>query len=107
MRDQPLRNDRRDEPREQGFSFIEIMSPCPTLYQRRNKLGDGLATMQYYKEKSVVKSDADTRTVGIGFQSEIICGKFVDRERPTWLDAYNARNAAAIGAKYRAYPWQD
>ena len=92
---------------KKGFSFIEIIAPCPTLYQRRNKLGDGLVAMQYYKEKSVVKSGADTREVGIGFQSEIICGKFVDRDRSTWLEAYNDRNAAAIGARYKPYPWRD
>jgi 2-oxoglutarate ferredoxin oxidoreductase subunit beta len=92
---------------KRGFSFIEIIAPCPTLYQRRNKLGDGLEAMQYYKEKSVVKSGADTREVGIGYQGEIICGKFVDRDRPTWLDSYNERHEAAIGARYRTYPWRD
>ena len=30
-----------------GFSFVEIISPCPTLYGRRNKLGDGLEMMKY------------------------------------------------------------
>ena len=25
-----------------GFSFIEVISPCPTLYARRNRLGSGL-----------------------------------------------------------------
>ena len=92
---------------KKGFSFIEILAPCPTLYQRRNKLGDGLTAMQYYKENSKVQSGADTRDVGIGFQSEIICGKFVDRDRPTWLDSYNQRNEAAIGARYKHYPWRD
>ncbi len=92
---------------KKGFSFIEIIAPCPTLYQRRNKLGDGLKAMQYYKEKSVVKSGADTREVGIAYQGEIVCGKFVDRERPTWLEAYNQRNQAAIGVKYRPYPWKE
>lgn len=37
---------------KKGFSFIEVISPCPTLYQRRNRLGDGLDTMKYYKEKA-------------------------------------------------------
>ena len=92
---------------KKGFSFVEIISPCPTLYQRRNKLGDGLATMKYYKEKSVIKNGADTREVGIGFQSEIICGKFVDKERPTWLEGYNNRNKAAIGPGYQDYPWKE
>ncbi len=92
---------------KKGFSFVEIIAPCPTLYQRRNKLGDGLATMQYYKDKSVVKNGCDTRDVGISFQSEIVCGKFVDRDRDTWLEGYNKRNAAAMGAGYRDYPWRD
>ena len=90
---------------KKGFSFIEILSPCPTLYQRRNKLGDGLDAMQYYQEKSIVKNDADTRTIGIDYQGEIVCGRFVDRERPTWLDAYNQRCSAAIGTRFRPYPW--
>ena len=34
---------------KKGFSFIEVLSPCPTLYQRRNKMGDGLDTMKFYK----------------------------------------------------------
>ena len=34
---------------KKGFCFIEVLSPCPTLYQRRNKMGDGLDTMKYYK----------------------------------------------------------
>ena len=32
---------------------------------------------------------------------------FVDRERDTWLEGYNKRNRAAIGAGYRDYPWRD
>jgi 2-oxoglutarate ferredoxin oxidoreductase subunit beta len=68
---------------KKGFSFIEIISPCPTLYQRRNKLGDGLDTMKLYKQKSVIKNGANTRDVDIAFGGEIIVGKFVDTERPT------------------------
>ena len=35
--------------KKKGFCFIEVLSPCPTLYQRRNKMGDGLDAMKYYK----------------------------------------------------------
>ncbi|HEY9141088.1 MAG TPA: thiamine pyrophosphate-dependent enzyme, partial [Bryobacteraceae bacterium] len=38
--------------KKKGFCFIEVVSPCPTLYQRRNKMGDGLDTMKYYKQAS-------------------------------------------------------
>ena len=39
---------------KKGFCFIEVLSPCPTLYQRRNKMGDGLDAMKFYKEVSKI-----------------------------------------------------
>lgn len=88
---------------KKGFSFIEIIAPCPTLYLRRNRLGDGLAEMKYYKEKSVVKNGADTKTVGITFKGEIIVGKFIERERPSFLEAMNTHLKNVIGETYIPY----
>ncbi|TAK52753.1 MAG: 2-oxoacid:ferredoxin oxidoreductase subunit beta [Bacteroidetes bacterium] len=88
---------------KKGFSFIEILAPCPTLYSRRNKLGDGLDQMVYYQENSEIKHGADTKTVGIDFQSKIIVGKFVDVERPTYLDAMNDYYQKRLGDKYIPY----
>jgi 2-oxoglutarate ferredoxin oxidoreductase subunit beta len=68
---------------KKGFSFIEIIAPCPTLYLRRNRLGDGLDTMRYYKQRSVIKNGASTRDLDLNMQGEIVVGKFVDIERPT------------------------
>ncbi|HUK13077.1 MAG TPA: 2-oxoacid:ferredoxin oxidoreductase subunit beta, partial [Thermoanaerobaculaceae bacterium] len=65
---------------KKGFVFIEALSPCPTLYSRRNRLGDGVDQLKYYKEKSTIKNGADTKEVGLGFQGDIVVGKFVDRE---------------------------
>ena len=65
---------------KKGFAFIEILSPCPTLYQRRNKMGDGLDTMRFYKQRSVIKNGASTRGVDINLE-DIIVGKFVDIEQ--------------------------
>jgi len=86
-----------------GFSFVEIISPCPTLYGRRNKLGDGLEMMRAFKAQSTVKNGADTREVGLDFKGGIVCGKFIDRERPTFLDRYNERMQARLGASYKPY----
>jgi 2-oxoglutarate ferredoxin oxidoreductase subunit beta len=94
----------REAFNKRGFSFIEIISPCPTLYARRNRLGDGLEAMKYYKEKSVIKHGADTREVDIGFQGEIICGKFIDRERETWLEGYNRQHSSKLGDRFKPYP---
>jgi 2-oxoglutarate ferredoxin oxidoreductase subunit beta len=88
---------------KEGFIFVEIISPCPTLYGRRNRLGDGLEMMQYYKENSTVKNGADTREVDLGFKGRIVCGKFVDRERPPFLELYNAKMSARFGSSYKPY----
>jgi 2-oxoglutarate/2-oxoacid ferredoxin oxidoreductase subunit beta len=85
---------------KRGFSFVEILAPCPTLYGRRNKLGDGLAQMIYYKEKSEIKNGADTKDVALDFQGKIIVGKFVDRERQTYDDAMAQYYRQKLGDKY-------
>jgi 2-oxoglutarate ferredoxin oxidoreductase subunit beta len=89
--------------RKKGFVFIEALSPCPTLYSRRNKLGDGIDELKHYKQKSVVKHGADTKEVGLTFDGEIVVGMFVDRERPTWLDAMNDHFTQTLGGKYTPY----
>jgi 2-oxoglutarate ferredoxin oxidoreductase subunit beta len=88
---------------KKGFSFIEIIAPCPTLYSRRNKLGDGLEQMIYYKDKSKIKHNADTKTVGLDFQGSITVGKFVDIEKPTFLESMNKQLSEKLGQKYTNY----
>jgi 2-oxoglutarate/2-oxoacid ferredoxin oxidoreductase subunit beta len=88
---------------KKGFSFIEVLAPCPTLFSRRNKLGDGLDQMIYYKENSEIKHGADTKSVGLSFQSKITVGKFVDIEKPTYLDLMNEHFQKKFGDKYTPY----
>ncbi|MBE0480843.1 MAG: 2-oxoacid:ferredoxin oxidoreductase subunit beta [Dehalococcoidia bacterium] len=73
-----------------GFSFIEIIAPCPTLYGRMNKMPQGLDAMRYYQEKSVVRNGADPRDVALTPGGSIIVGKFVDINRPTFCDQYQS-----------------
>ena len=83
-----------------GFSFIEVLSPCPTLYQRRNRLGDGLDTMKYYKERSKVRHSAPTSDVALTKDGDIIVGKFVDRERPDYLDLMRGQLHEQLGERF-------
>lgn len=85
---------------KKGFGFIEVVSPCPTLYQRRNKMGDGLDAMKYYKEFSRTKHGAPTNEVGLTRNGEIIVGKFVDRERPDFETLMRAHLEQELGEKY-------
>lgn len=75
---------------KKGFSVIEAISPCAMYYGRINKLGDGLSLMNFYRDNCEVRNGEDTRNLDIGFQTKIITGKFVDRERPTYRDNLEA-----------------
>ncbi len=88
---------------KKGFAFIEALSPCPTLYSRRNRLGEGIDQLKYYKAKSILKNGADTKEAGLSFQGDIVVGKFVDRERPTWLELMDSHYSSVFGEKYKSY----
>jgi 2-oxoglutarate ferredoxin oxidoreductase subunit beta len=83
-----------------GFCFIEVVSPCPTLFQRRNKQGDGLDAMKLYKEISKIRNGAATRDVPLDPTGEIIVGKFVDTERPSYLGSMYHQLAERLGDRY-------
>jgi 2-oxoglutarate ferredoxin oxidoreductase subunit beta len=87
-----------------GFRFIEVIAPCSTLYARLNKLGTGLNLMRFYHDNAEIRHGADTREVGIDYQGHIVCGKFVDRERPTFLEAMHAHYTKTLGDRYRPMP---
>lgn len=71
--------------RKPGFTFVEIISPCPTLYGRLNKQRTGLEQMQYYKDKSIIRHGADPRQADISLGGQIVLGKFVDLDKPSYL----------------------
>lgn len=70
--------------KKKGFTFIEIISPCPTAYGSMNKLGTSLDIMKYYRDHSIVKHGIDPGEAHIGLKSEIVVGKFVDMEKPVY-----------------------
>jgi 2-oxoglutarate/2-oxoacid ferredoxin oxidoreductase subunit beta len=82
---------------KRGFSFVEIVAPCSTLYARKNRLGTGYDLMKFYHDNCEVQHGADPQTLDIGFQSKIIVGKFVDIEKPTFLDRLQAGSPARRG----------
>ena len=85
---------------KKGFTFIEIISPCPTLYQRRNRMGDGLTALQFYKQVSKVRNGAPTSEVSLSKAGEITVGTFVDRVRPEFIDLMRARMHESLGGRY-------
>ena len=88
-----------------GFSFVEVIAPCPTLYSRRNRLGDGLDEMKFYKENSVKMNGADPSdpALELRMREQIAVGKFVDIEKPTYIELMNEHYTAKFGEAYTPY----
>ena len=71
-----------------GFTFVEIVAPCPTNYGRRNRIGEGLDELKYYAERSVIRHGANPAEADLIPGNDIVVGRFVDVDRPTFLEAY-------------------
>jgi 2-oxoglutarate ferredoxin oxidoreductase subunit beta len=94
----------KEAVQRKGFRFVEAIAPCSTLYARLNKLGTGFNLMQFYHDNTEIKHGADTRELDIDFQGKIICGKFVDEERPTFSDMMHEHYGKVLGDRYKPMP---
>jgi 2-oxoglutarate ferredoxin oxidoreductase subunit beta len=69
-----------------GFSFVEVISPCPIYYGRFNKRGDAVDELRYYRDNSEVKDFAPLEECDLSLGGSLVVGKFIDKQRPTLLD---------------------
>jgi len=76
-----------------GFAFVEIVSPCPTYYGRRNHLGEAIDELRHYRENTVVENFAPLDQLDLALSGKIVVGKFVEKERPTFADLLQGRSA--------------
>ncbi|MEJ5367594.1 MAG: thiamine pyrophosphate-dependent enzyme [Bryobacteraceae bacterium] len=88
--------------KKKGFRFIEVLSPCPTYFQRKNNLGDALQAMLDYKKRSKIKHGCPTWETALSPTGDIIVGEFVDREREDYL----TRMRKQLGPHYSEFPPQ-
>ncbi|MBL7067285.1 MAG: 2-oxoacid:ferredoxin oxidoreductase subunit beta [Candidatus Marinimicrobia bacterium] len=72
---------------KRGFSVVEIMTPCPTSYGRRNKEGNGVDMIMFQKKNSVGIERAQKMSEE-ELQGKIITGVFVDKEQNNYLQRY-------------------
>jgi 2-oxoglutarate ferredoxin oxidoreductase subunit beta len=72
---------------KKGFSVVEVMSPCPTAYGRRNKLGAGVDMILAQKENSLPVAKAAKMTPE-ELEGKIVTGILVDIERPECREEY-------------------
>ncbi|MEM0010160.1 MAG: 2-oxoacid:ferredoxin oxidoreductase subunit beta [Candidatus Bathyarchaeia archaeon] len=77
-----------------GFSFIEVVSQCPEMYGRYNKMRSALEMMEWFKRASVVADFSDPARAEIT-SDRIVVGEFVDVEKPTYEELLYASIAQA------------
>jgi 2-oxoglutarate ferredoxin oxidoreductase subunit beta len=70
---------------KKGFTFVEVITPCPEEYGRRNKIPDPIENMKWLSQVSVVQSWIDPIQAVVGSE-RIVCGEFVDIEKPEFTD---------------------
>jgi len=72
---------------KKGFSVVEVMTPCPTAFGRRNRLGNGAAMIKQLKEDAVSAQKAESMSEE-ELASKIVTGIFVDRDHPEYTANY-------------------
>ena len=87
--------------KRRGFRFVEVIAPCPELYGRRNRIGQGIDFMQFYQDNAQLEQDASLDQLDIGFQKSFVVGRFVDRERASYSDLQEERFKKVLGKDYR------
>jgi len=74
---------------KKGFSVLEILSPCPTIYGRHNKLGSAVDMLRRLEEETIPADDAEQVAEAVR-SGKIPTGIFVDVTRPEFCESYEA-----------------
>lgn len=77
-----------------GFSVLEILTPCPTYFGRKNKFGEAPDMLQWFKDHAVPKDSAKLAED----PTLIPRGIFVEEQLPEYTEAY-AETIARASAK--------
>ena len=83
---------------KEGFSFVEIISECPEIFGRYNKMDTALKMMKWFKEASVVEHFSDPAKARIT-PDRIAVGEFVDIEKPSYGQLLKEMRAKAVQKK--------
>ncbi|UCD59303.1 MAG: 2-oxoacid:ferredoxin oxidoreductase subunit beta [Candidatus Hydrogenedentota bacterium] len=77
-----------------GFAVVEIVSQCPTIYGRLNKMGSGVEMMKWQKDNAIPLEKVRNRwsdqvdLAGEGLAGKFLTGVFVERQAPEFVSEY-------------------
>ncbi len=81
-----------------GFSFVEVVSQCPTYYGRKNKLRTPTAMAVTLKVNSVLKSKAQNMSPK-ALEGKIVVGEFANKSKAEFTDNIEKLVQAKSGGK--------
>lgn len=76
----------KDVITKKGFSFLEIISQCPTSYGRRIGQREGVDQLNDFKLNAITIKNSEGLT-DFEKDKKIIIGKFADRTRPEFVES--------------------
>jgi 2-oxoglutarate ferredoxin oxidoreductase subunit beta len=80
-----------------GFSFIEVVSQCPTIYGRYSLgIADPVKNIEYLQQNSVTRAQTE-RMSPAELIGKIVVGKFVEKQLPTLEDCYQEMEKKVAG----------
>ena len=71
--------------RNTGFSFIEIVSQCPTYFGRKNKMRQAVDMINHIKESTIYINNAKGLS-DYELKDKIVVGEFADKESPEFTE---------------------
>ncbi len=77
---------------KEGFCFIEVVSPCPEIFGRNNKMRTGLEMMDWFKRASVIENFSDPSKAEINSE-RIVVGEFVNIKRVSYEKFFHEKLA--------------
>jgi 2-oxoglutarate ferredoxin oxidoreductase subunit beta len=73
---------------KKGLSVLEIITPCPTIYGRYNRLGDAVAMLRTQCENSISVEES-RKMKPEELEDKIITGVFVNKDIPEFCEEYD------------------
>jgi 2-oxoglutarate ferredoxin oxidoreductase subunit beta len=77
---------------KEGFCFIEVVTPCPEIFGRYNKMRTGLEMMEWFRRASVVENFSDPSKAEIT-PERIVVGEFVDVQKVSYEKFFHEKLA--------------
>lgn len=85
----------REALNKKGFSLVEVFSPCPTHFGRKNKMKTPVAMLNWFKQNSVTKDKYDQMSEEEKSKA-ILIGKLVDKDAPDFNTRYEELREKAM-----------